>query len=218
MSHLRECNGTHRRSSGAAILLLLGLLAWTLPSLLPTVAVGADPNEFLVFNYVRESDGAVGMPGRLFVPPGYNPGQAYPLVVFYHGWGERGTNNTSQVNSNINNLLANAKTRNFFIYAPQAGDPGWNLTAVEASMRMVGWALRQYRIDPTRIYTTGVSNGGNATYNAMSNYADVLAAGVPICGNGADALKDAQLARRPLSGSTTPGTTARFRWASRAPG
>ena len=47
------------------------------------------------------------MPYRLFLPDGYNaPGAEYPLVLFLHGAGERGTNNTAQCNTHIENLFA----------------------------------------------------------------------------------------------------------------
>src|SRR5262245_8578626 len=65
--------------------------------------------------------GSVVLPGRLYVPPeaASNPAQPRPFITFLHGGGESGSNNVSQVNGNIDNLLAEAKRRGAFLYAPQ---------------------------------------------------------------------------------------------------
>jgi predicted peptidase len=38
---------------------------------------------------------------RLFVPAGYNPATRYPIILTFHGVGESGNNNTSQLNNNV---------------------------------------------------------------------------------------------------------------------
>lgn len=46
-----------------------------------------------------------------------------------HGAGESGTNNAAQVNGNIDNLLAEAKRRGAFLYAPQTNG-GWSSATI----------------------------------------------------------------------------------------
>ncbi len=169
----------HSRISGFVRSLFALLLA--LVALLPAKTLAADPNEFLVWNYDQLNDGTLDLRGRLFVPTDYDPAQSYPLVIFYHGLGEVGTNNTSQVNGNINNLLAAAKSRDFFLYAPQTSS-GWNSGTIRSSMRMAANARQAYNIDPTKVYVTGLSLGGGATWLAVSMYAGSMAGAVPICG------------------------------------
>src|ERR1044072_1061470 len=67
------------------------------------------------------------LPGRLYIPPEAtsDPSIARPLILFLHGSGENGTNNLSQINVNIDNLLAEAKQRGAFLYAPQSTS-GWS--------------------------------------------------------------------------------------------
>lgn len=153
---------------------------------LPVASDAADANEFLVWNYDQLNDGSIDLRGRLFVPTNYDPTQSYPLVIFYHGLGEVGTDNTSQVNNNINNLLAAAKSRDFFLYAPQTSS-GWNPGTIRSSMRMAANARHTYNIDSNRVYVTGLSLGGGATWLAISGYAGSMAAAVPICGVSAGA-------------------------------
>lgn len=164
----------------------------------PSESGAANANEFLVWNYDQLNNGSVDLPGRLFVPTGYDPAQSYPLVIFYHGLGEVGSNNTSQVNGNINNLLAAAKSRKFFLYAPQTPS-GWNAGTIRSSMRMASNVRHEYSVDPTKVYVTGLSLGGGATWLAISLYADSMAGAVPICGvSGGPSFSPSKLVEKPI--------------------
>jgi predicted peptidase len=44
--------------------------------------------------------------------------------------------------------------------------------------------LENYRIDPTRVYLTGLSMGGYGTWACIAEHSDRFAAAVPICGGG----------------------------------
>ena len=161
-------------------------LAGVLLGLLGATSQAADPNDFTVFTY---DHAGTDLPGRLFVPTGYDPGQSYPIVVFLHGSGERGTDNTSQVNSNIDNLLAAAKDRGFFLYAPQIGSSAsWDPRYATMTMTMVAKAVDQYSIDINRVYVTGLSLGGAGAWVTASHYSGAVAAAVPISGYSSQAL------------------------------
>ena len=125
------------------------------------------------------------LPGRLYVPP--EAGDR-PLILFLHGAGEIGGDNISQIGSNIDNLLNAAKQRGAFLYAPQAGP--WNfmpsdwgvVSRTTTVMAMIDQAISEYRVDPTRLYVTGLSMGGGGTWDMMNRHSDRFAAGVPIAG------------------------------------
>jgi predicted peptidase len=146
-------------------------------------ARAANVADFVDFS-LRNTSGAVVLPGRLYVPPEavIDSATLRPFIVFLHGGGETGTNNTSQVLFNIDNLLAEAKRRGAFLYAPQS--PGtWSSASLTANvMTMVDRALSDYRVNENRLYVTGLSNGGGGTWNMLSRFPDRFAAGVPICG------------------------------------
>ena len=124
-----------------------------------------------------------GLPGRLYVPPeAANPSEPRPLILFLHGAGETGSNNTAQVNGNIDNLLANAKSRGAFLYAPQATTFTWgDTTRTSDVMAMIDEAIVDFNIDPERLYVTGLSMGGGGVWNMLSRFEDRFAAAVPIC-------------------------------------
>lgn len=141
-------------------------------------------NGFDVWNINYGNDAVIDVPGRLYIPSSYNAANSYPLVIFYHGWGERGSDNRKQVESNINSLIAEAGSRNFFIYAPQLGTgaESWWDGYLDQTMQGVAAAMGTYNIDRKRIYVTGLSLGGGATRGVISRYPSVVAAAVPICG------------------------------------
>lgn len=141
-----------------------------------TLIQAADPDEFIVWSNT--------VPGRLYVPENYNASQSYPLVIFFHGLGEKGTDNTKQVNNNINNLFAECKVREAFLYAPQSSTGWWNDSTVGKCMEMVREAIASYNIDDKRVYATGLSAGGQGVYNTMEVHHNSVAAAVPICAAG----------------------------------
>jgi predicted peptidase len=145
------------------------------------VALGANVADFAEFS-LRNSSGAVILPGRLFVPPEASQPAPRPLILFLHGAGESGSNNVAQVNVNIDNLLAEAKRRGAFLYAPQTPNNWSGVGLTDRVMSMVDRALADYSVNANRLYVTGLSNGGGGAWNILSRYPDRFAAGVPICG------------------------------------
>jgi predicted peptidase len=147
------------------------------------LATAADVRDFIDFS-LRGTTGNLLLPGRLYVPPeAANPQESRPLILFLHGAGESGTNNLLQINSNMDNLLAEAKQRGAYLYAPQTtSNNGWSETiATDRTMEMVQRALSDHNVDSTRLYVTGLSMGGGGVWNMLHRYPDRFAAAVPIC-------------------------------------
>lgn len=145
-------------------------------------AFAANVSDFQVYNYLDAGNNIL-LRGRLYVPAEYasDPNTQRPLILFLHGSGESGINNTSQVNGNIDNLLAAAKARGAFLYAPQT-NIGWsNSTLFDYAMSMIDRAVAEMNVDTNRIYVTGLSMGGGGTWNFLNQFPDRVAAAVPIC-------------------------------------
>ncbi len=134
-----------------------------------------------------------------YLPQGYNATgtQKYPLILFMHGMGELGAGTTSTLpkilNSAIPRLInrgdfptsftVNGQTHRFIVISPQfvAWPSPANIDAV------LNYVVTNYNVDVSRIYLTGLSMGGGATWEYAGNqtmdaYAKRLAAIVPICG------------------------------------
>lgn len=139
------------------------------------LAGAANVSDFLNFSHPLA-------PGRLYVPPeSVDPANPRPLILFLHGAGETGTDNLSQINSNIDNLLQGAKDNGAFLYAPQATTFTWaDSTRTANVMSMIDQALLDFNVDPNRLYVTGLSMGGGGVWNMLNRFHDRFAAGVPI--------------------------------------
>ena len=160
----------------------------------------------------RSADGHT-LPYRLHVPKGYDPAHAYPLILFLHGAGERGTDNEAQlVHPEVLRLIDDkvAATHPCFLVAPQcpAGarwvevpwdSPTPHQTPVEPSrpmrltMEILDSLAKEFRIASDRRYATGLSMGGFGAMDLLVRRPDDFAAAVVIC-DGADNSKAKQLA------------------------
>lgn len=139
---------------------------------------------------------------RLFKPANYDAKQKYPLVLFLHGAGERGSNNIMQLKHGMKVFTSDAFQAKHpcFIVAPQVpqnqkwSDVNWaELTNAlpdkpSRSMALAMGALdslqKQFSMDAKRLYITGISMGGYGTWDAISRWPDRFAAAAPVCGGG----------------------------------
>ncbi len=121
----------------------------------------------------------------VYVPADYDPGKKWPMIMFLHGMGERGQDGLLQSEVGIGRAIRRqASLYPCIVVMPQCpGDKTWldALNHVDVAMEQT---LKEYAIDTSRLYLTGLSMGGYGswTYGAMHN--DLFAAIVPICGGG----------------------------------
>ncbi len=162
-------------------------------------AYSASVNDFIDWSLYNPSNGNLQLPGRLYVPANYDPQKTYPIVMFLHGYGERGTDNLAQINSNIDPVLSHCKTEEAFLFAPQCSPTsGWGggatlSNSLQRAMTLLDRALENYNIDPNRQYVTGLSNGGLGTWEAITKVPGRFAAAVPICANYTPSAQTAEL-------------------------
>ena len=127
----------------------------------------------------------------LSLPDGYNNDttQRWPLVLFLHGSGERGTDVEKVKMHGPPKLVAAGRKFPFILVSPQAPPGfGWeedNLYHLLLDIK------KTYRVDDSRIYLTGLSMGGFGTWALAMKHPEEFAAIIPICGGGdtADAWK-----------------------------
>jgi len=155
------------------------------------------------------------MPYRLLVPA--ESASTYPLVLFFHGSGERGNDNEKQLVHGVKRF-ARPDTRSrhpCFVLAPQCPTDldkqpiMWSgerermhllkLTPevaipLRTALELLNMIEDNYPIDPDRIYITGISMGGFAAWEALMRHPQRFAAAIPVCGGGdvshADRIKN----------------------------
>jgi predicted peptidase len=117
-----------------------------------------------------------------WLPEGYETTDAkWPLLVSLHGAGEMGTNLKKLLSHGPPKLIEAGRKFPFIVVAPQSPHLFWNPYAVNALTEEL---IRSLKVDPKRVWLTGLSMGGNGTWMAGSLEPELYAAVVPICGWG----------------------------------
>lgn len=135
---------------------------------------------------------AARMDYLLFLPKGYaDSQQRWPLMLFLHGAAESGTNLARVKKHGPPHIVESKPDFPFILVSPQSRG-GWNNAALSALLDDV---IAHYRVDARRIYLTGLSMGGFATWSLAAAHPERFAAIVPMSagGNPADATKLAAL-------------------------
>ena len=163
-------------------------------------------DKLLVPQTFKASNGT-SLPYRLMTPEPLSKGKdngKYPLVIFLHGAGERGTDNRNQLVHGAQ-MWMNPQTRHdypCFVLIPQCPwDAFWAyktwpasfmpesmpLTpempkAYEALKELIDSCIAMPHVDASRIYLMGLSMGAMCTYDLCCRFPQLFAAAVPICG------------------------------------
>jgi len=121
---------------------------------------------------------------QVYVPSGYTPTQAWPVIVFLHGAGERGHDGLIQTHVGLGAAIRqNASRYPAIVVFPQCPpDSLWVGMPARAAMAALEKTQQEFRTDPDRVYITGLSMGGNGTWYLAYRHPETFAAVVPICG------------------------------------
>jgi len=178
------------------VLIVLFLFSWT---------ANAQTMRFDARQYVSEEGDTLNY--RISTPDA-SGSQTYPVVLFLHGAGERGSDNLSQLKWGVQNLATDEAMMRYkpIVIAPQAPTDGWwsnfdgdfrkgqtlrlgeePARALELTMELLDQVIANAPADSSRIYITGLSMGGFGTWDALARWPEKFAAAVPVCGGGAPA-------------------------------
>lgn len=142
------------------------------------------------------------LPYRILYPENYNKSEKYPLFLFLHGSGERGSDNNSQLvhGSKLFTDSLNRKLYPAIVVFPQCAKNGYWVEIKDRKdgfdfgdarkptpqMQMVIRLLKELQkteaVDKKRVYVAGLSMGGMGTFDLICRYPRKFAAAVPICG------------------------------------
>ena len=136
---------------------------------------------FLLRSVVLEG---VSYPYALYVPRDYDPARAWPAILFMHGAGERGTDGLLQTEVGLANAIRRHPERwpaiAIFPQAPETRQ--WAGDVERAALAALEQTESELRVDPDRVYLTGLSLGGAGTWSLATQHPGRFAAVVPICG------------------------------------
>ncbi|MGH7679666.1 MAG: alpha/beta hydrolase-fold protein [Gemmatimonadaceae bacterium] len=122
---------------------------------------------------------------QVYVPATYaSSSERWPVIVFLHGAGERGADGVFQTQVGIATAIRR-KTERFpaIVIMPQVPpDSVWIGFPADGALAALDRTMSEFRTDPDRVYLTGLSLGGNGTWNLAAKHPERFAAIVPICG------------------------------------
>jgi dienelactone hydrolase len=133
-----------------------------------------------------------------YLPDGYanDTLTKWPLILFLHGSGESGDDLNKVKVHGPPKLVEQGKKFPFIIVSPQAADVSAAFRA-EVLHGLLTDLKKKYRVDEDRVYLTGLSMGGYATWDIAQKHPEDFAAIAPICGGG-DADKTWRLRHIPV--------------------
>lgn len=147
---------------------------------------------------------------RWLTPAGLDVHKKYPLIIFLHGSGERGSDNGAQLLHGGALFLKDSLRQAFpaYVLFPQCPqNEAWSPREAQRndSGKVIGMSfpadapptkpgallkalldslIASGKIDTRRIYIGGLSLGGMGTFDMIARYPDLFAAAFPICGAG----------------------------------
>lgn len=104
----------------------------------------------------------------------------WPLIVFLHGSGERGSDPFALKVHSLPKILDAKDDFPFIVVSPQCPEKErWNTESLNALLNEV---IAGLPVDTNRIYLTGLSMGGLGTWKLAIAYPHRFAAIAPVCG------------------------------------
>lgn len=171
-----------------------------------------DKREFIDRTFISKS--GQELPYKVIFPDNFNPAESYPVLLFLHGAGERGTDNDKQVAHGRNRFMTDPALRQVIFIAPQCPyEDYWvnivrpttpkerqNRTfpyqapissSLQAVKELLDALISLGFVDEDRIYGAGISMGAMGILDMTMRYPDLFAAVQPICGGvNADRTKE----------------------------
>ncbi|WP_432710500.1 alpha/beta hydrolase-fold protein [Pedobacter sp.] len=163
-----------------------------------------DLNLYNKESYVKGKD---SIQYRVLLPENFDANQKYPLLIFLHGSGERGSENEKQLTHGGKLFLDSAVRKNFpaIIVFPQCPeDDRWTASkripgktgknafefkkggkptaTMHALTRMTNEFLKKSYVDRKQVYVGGLSMGAMGTYELLRRKPKTFAAAFAICG------------------------------------
>lgn len=157
-------------------------------------------------SYQYQNDGT-SLQYRMMLPPDFDKEKMYPVILFLHGMGERGTDNKTQLTHGAQFFLDSIQKYPSIVIFPQCPPTDYwaNLYRPDeggASRRftyhtdedphpslglvigLLDSLMQEPYTDEERLYVSGLSMGGFGVWELLWRIPEKIAAAIPICGGG----------------------------------
>jgi len=113
---------------------------------------------------------------------GVNSTSRWPLILFLHGAGARGTNDWLVAKHGPPKIDTTETNFPFIVVSPHC--PDGKIWSDDLLLALLDEIETKYAVDTHRIYLTGISMGGFGTWSLGLGHPERFAAIAPICGGG----------------------------------
>ena len=179
----------------------------------PAPAPASTPFEARLY---QDPAGPGTLPYRILLPDPLEPGVKYPLVLFFHGAGERGADDLAQLKHGVG-VFATPENRKRFPAiviaaqcpagkqwvdmpwgAPSGTRPAQPSEPMRLALGLLDESLATLPADPRRVYLAGLSMGGYAVWDCVTRFPEKFAGAIAVCGGGDEATVTARAAAVPV--------------------
>jgi predicted peptidase len=121
----------------------------------------------------------------VYVPRNFAPEKKWPVILYLHGANADGKDGFRQVFLYGIGVTLWQQPQQFpcLVVMPQHPNrPGWSGTWNDLALQALEEVVKKYGGDRNRLYLTGVSLGGQATWQMASDHPALFAAAMPVAG------------------------------------
>ncbi|MCS6885260.1 MAG: alpha/beta hydrolase-fold protein [Acidobacteriota bacterium] len=122
---------------------------------------------------------------QVYVPVEYSKNEKWPVILFLHGSGERGSDGLLQTEVGLASAIRRrvAAFKSIVVFPQCPSNLHWTHDAAkEIALATLEASIVEFGGDRSRVYLTGISMGGAGTWYLAAEHSDVFTAIVPICG------------------------------------
>ena len=123
-------------------------------------------------------------PYTVYVPRAFSSSKRWPVILFLHGAGERGSDGLKSTQIGVAAAIrANPDRVPAIAVFPQSpADSRWLGDPADAAMAALEDSIAEFHGDRSRVYLTGLSMGGYGAWHLALAHPDTFAALVVVCG------------------------------------
>ena len=118
-----------------------------------------------------------------FEPADFSENKKYPLIIHFHGAGSRGDNVEILKNQSIMQYANDTKDFPFVMFLPQCSANTW-FDLFEQLKAFVKTVVALPYVDKNKVFLSGVSMGGYASWQMLMSEPDIFRKAVICCGGG----------------------------------
>ena len=140
-------------------------------------------------------------PYTVYVPRGWTPSRRWPVILFLHGAGERGTDGLRATAIGLGNAIRFHPERipAVVVFPQVPPDERWLGAPADVAIAALDESIDEFSGDRERVYLTGLSMGGYGAWHLALQHPDRFAALVPVCGGIVPAGSGTSVRQSPLT-------------------